>query len=109
MKMVSSACGNLPEELRGKFYPIKGMTEIVRKQLVEDHFLFDKGDRFLEAAGMNSDWPKGRAVFVNNQKTLLIWVNEEDHLRVISMSSGADIKPTFERLIRASSFIENVG
>jgi hypothetical protein len=29
------------------------MTEAERKQLVADHFLFKKGDRFLESAGAN--------------------------------------------------------
>jgi len=75
--------------------------------LVADHFLFKEGDRFLEACGLNRDWPNGRGIFHNKEKSFLIWVNEEDQLRIISMQQGADLHEVFERLSRAISIIEN--
>jgi hypothetical protein len=53
--------------------------------LIEDHFLFKEGDRFLESCGLNRDWPEGRGIFHNKEKTFLVWINEEDQLRIISM------------------------
>ncbi|KAK3727564.1 hypothetical protein QZH41_016365, partial [Actinostola sp. cb2023] len=50
-----------------------------------------KGDRFLEAAGANKLWPEGRGIFHNSDKTFLVWINEEDQLRIISMEKGSDI------------------
>ena len=67
---------------------------------------FRQGDRVLEAANMNNDWPAGRAVFVNESKELLIWVNEEDHLRIISMQRGPSIHQVFQRLCDAVQHIE---
>jgi ATP:guanido phosphotransferase, C-terminal catalytic domain len=32
-----------------------------------------------------TDWPDGRGIFHNKDKTFLVWVNEEDHMRCISM------------------------
>ena len=32
-----------------------------------------------------SDWPDARGIFHNKEKTFLVWVNEEDHMRCISM------------------------
>jgi arginine kinase len=46
--------------------------------LIDDHFLFKEGDRFLEAVGLNRDWPNGRGIFHNKEKSFLVWVNEED-------------------------------
>ena len=69
-----------------------------QNQLIADHFLFKEGDRFLEAAGMNRDWPEGRGIFMNYKKTFLVWINEEDQLRIISMQKGADIQQVFTRL-----------
>jgi len=46
--------------------------------LIEDHFLFKEGDRFLDSAGLNRDWPSGRGIFHNDAKEFLTWVNEED-------------------------------
>merc|ERR1712223_2348466 len=58
------------------------------------------GDPNLKVAGMERDWPEGRGIFHNDAKTFLIWINEEDQLRIISMQKGGDVKGVFERLAR---------
>merc|ERR1711945_88041 len=99
-KLMSSALGKLTDDLAGNYYPLTGMDEKVRQQLVDDHFLFVSGDRNLTVAGMERDWPEGRGIFHNDAKTFLIWINEEDQLRIISMQKGGDVKGVFERLAR---------
>merc|ERR1712070_717401 len=106
MSKVVEACNKFDGDLAGTFYPLEGMSEDVRQQLVADHFLFKEGDRFLKACNLNRDWPSGRGIFHNDAKTFLIWVNEEDQLRIISMQPGADIKAVFSRLQRAATKIE---
>merc|ERR1739838_443225 len=46
--------------------------------------LFVQGDPALTHSGMERDWPEGRGIFHNKDKTFLVWVNEEDQLRIIS-------------------------
>lgn len=104
---VSSVLSGLKGDLAGSYYPLEGMTEADRTRLVDDHFLFKAGDRFLEAAGLNRDWPEGRGIYHNDEKTFLVWVNEEDQLRIISMQMGGDIKVVFSRLCTAIAEIEN--
>merc|ERR1712095_106647 len=99
-KAFSSALKNLTGDLAGSYYPLTGMDEAVRQQLVDDHFLFMSGDPNLKVAGMERDWPEGRGIFHNKDKTFLVWVNEEDQLRIISMQKGGDVKGVFERLAR---------
>ena len=70
--------------------------------------MFKEGDRFLKACGLNRDWPSGRGIFHNDDKTFLVWVNEEDQLRIISMQPGSDILDVFDRLSRAAAAIESV-
>jgi len=62
----------------------------------------------LAACNLNRDWPEGRGIFHNDAKTFLVWVNEEDQLRIISMQQGAGIAEVFDRLCRAASTIEQV-
>merc|ERR1712098_174205 len=99
-KLMSSALGKLTDDLAGNYYPLTGMDEAVRQQLVDDHFLFVSGDRNLTVAGMERDWPEGRGIFHNAAKTFLLWVNEEDQMRIISMEKGGDVKGVFGRLAR---------
>jgi len=98
--LVKKAFANLKEDLSGEYFPLTGMKEEVRQQLVDDHFLFVSGDKNLIAAGMERDWPEGRGIFHNKEKTFLTWVNEEDQLRIISMQKGGDVKAVFDRLAR---------
>jgi len=103
---VSRSLRGLTGELAGTYYPLAGMDEAVRRQLIADHFLFKAGDRFLAAAGLNRGWPEGRGIFHNRDKTFLVWVNEEDQLRIISMQPGGDIETVFRRLLKAVVEIE---
>merc|ERR1712055_1235593 len=98
--LMKNALSTLTGDLAGTYYPLTGMDEKVRQQLVDDHFLFVSGDRNLTVAGMERDWLEGRGIFHNEAKTFLIWVNEEDQLRIISMQQGGDVKGVFDRLAR---------
>merc|ERR1712062_241810 len=98
--LMKKAFANLSGDLAGTYFPLTGMGEAVRQQLVDDHFLFMSGDPNLKVAGMERDWPEGRGIFHNADKTFLVWVNEEDQLRIISMQKGGDVKGVFERLAR---------
>jgi len=85
---------------KGRYYSLDNMSEVDRKQLVKEHFLFKEGDRFLEAAGLNRDWPRARGIYHNDEKTFLVWINEEDQLRIISMQKSGDIREVFARLVQ---------
>jgi len=98
--LMKKAFANLTGDLAGTYYPLTGMDEKVRQQLVDDHFLFVSGDPNLQVAGMERDWPEGRGIFHNTDKTFLTWVNEEDQLRIISMQKGGDVRGVFDRLAR---------
>lgn len=108
MNKVVDACSKFEGDLAGKFYPLEGMSKEDQDQLIADHFLFKEGDRFLKACNLNRDWPSGRGIFHNDAKTFLVWVNEEDQLRIISMQPGAGIKEVFDRLSRAAGAIEKI-
>merc|ERR1711994_414466 len=105
--LMKTAFGNLEGDLAGKYFPLLGMEEADRQQLVDDHFLFVSGDKNLQASGMERDWPEGRGIFHNKDKTFLTWVNEEDQLRIISMEMGGDVKGVFSRLARGIKAVED--
>ena len=105
---VVSALSKFQGDLKGKYYSLGKMTESEKKQLIEDHFLFKGGDKYLQSALLEREWPEARGIYHNDNKTFLVWVNEEDQLRIISMQPGSDIRQVFERLSRAASKIEEV-
>ncbi|KAI6196251.1 Arginine kinase [Aphelenchoides besseyi] len=107
-KKVKNALESVKEkDLKGKYYALDGMKKADQQQLIDDHFLFKEGDRFLQHANACRFWPKGRGIFHNNAKDFLVWVNEEDHLRLISMEKGSDVGKVLDRLIRGIKSIES--
>merc|ERR1711881_691787 len=106
-KLMINAVKSFPSDLAGNYYPLTGMDEKVRQQLVDDHFLFVSGDRNLTVAGMERDWPEGRGIFHNTEKTFLIWINEEDQLRIISMQKGGAVREVFNRLAKGIKAVQD--
>ncbi|KAK7903904.1 hypothetical protein WMY93_016511 [Mugilogobius chulae] len=108
-KLSIEALDSLSGDLKGKYYALKNMTEEEQQQLIDDHFLFDKPvSPLLLASGMARDWPDARGIWHNNNKTFLVWVNEEDHLRVISMQKGGNMKEVFNRFCTGLTKIESL-
>lgn len=94
-------------DLGGNFYLHTEMTDEQRQSLIDDHFLFRGKDRMQAASGYHEHWPHGRGVFLNDDKTFVNWVNEGDHLRLISMQKGGDVKAVFARLSAGAKAIED--
>ena len=82
------ALEELTGDLAGEYLSLAEMSAEKRQQLVDEHLLFTSGDPNLVIAGMERDWPEGRGFFANQSNTFIVWVNEEDHLRIISMETG---------------------
>lgn len=43
---------------------------------------------------------QGRGIFHNEDKSFLVWVNEEDHISLISVEEGSDVGKALVRVIR---------
>lgn len=107
-KIVVEALAKIDEEFSGQYYPLTNMSEEQQQQLIDDHFLFDKPvSPLLLSSRMARDWPDARGIWHNSNKSFLIWVNEEDHIRIISMQKGGNMKEVFTRFCNGLSLIED--
>lgn len=106
--LLSGALSNMQGDLEGKYYPLGGMTKQEEDKMQADGFLFQKPtpNNVLANCGAARDWPNGRGIFHNREKTFLVWVNEEDHMRCISMQNGGNVKEVFARFARAINTVE---
>ncbi|CAM9177279.1 unnamed protein product [Chrysoparadoxa australica] len=107
-KLIKDGLMGMTGPLAGKYYPLGGMTAQEEEQMIQDHFLFQKPSprNVLANCGAARDWPDGRGIFHNADKNFLVWVNEEDHMRVISMEQGGNIKQVFARWSDAIKAVE---
>lgn len=108
-RVCVQALAGLSGDLAGKYYSLAEMTDKEQQQLIDDHYMFDKPvSPLLIASGMARDWPDARGIWHNNNKTFLVWINEEDHTRVISMEKGGNMKRVFERFCTGLKEVERL-
>jgi hypothetical protein len=65
-------------------------------------------DRFMTSAGIAGDWPYGRACYVSRDRDVIVWIGEEDHLRIICMKTGTRLTEVFDRLRDLVCLIESM-
>ena len=98
---IVKALNSLKDDLAGRYVSLTDIEKNRFKDPGNKTPFFEKGDRFQDAAGINSDFPHGRGVFCSSDQKLIVWVNEEDHLRIMSLEKTSDITSTYNRLCRA--------
>ena len=78
--------------------------------LVKEHIMFKDmaDDSYLASAGIASDWPHGRGCYVSEDRQFIIWVGEEDHLRIMCMKKGSVLNEVFDRLKKALDTVEAI-
>jgi len=77
-------------------------------EYVKAHIMFKdmSADSYLVSAGIAGDWPHGRGCYVSEDKGFIVWVGEEDHLRIMCMKKGTILNEVFDRLKGAVDCVE---
>lgn len=86
------------------------LSDAEYKQLVADHIMFKdmSADSYLSTAGIAADWPYGRGCYVSADKGFIVWVGEEDHLRIMCMKTGTVLNEVFDRLHTALGVVSKL-
>jgi creatine kinase len=97
------------KDIGGVYLRVMDMTNEHHDDLIERHILFHDPDEYSISAGLGRDWPDSRGIYLDDQKDpeFTIWINAEDHLRIITMSKGGDLLKVFTRLSKALHAIES--
>lgn len=104
-KIVSALC-DLKGDAKGEYHSFELSAKKAALTPEAKNMHFVKGDRFQDAAGINSDFPKCRGIFYTADKRFRVWVNEEDHMRIISQDPSSDLSGVFNLLCKALVVLE---
>jgi len=118
-RLVVEGLLNMTGELKGEYFPLcgsrsypakpKGMSEAKEEQLRSRGNLFQEPDStLLLSSGCGRHWPDARGIFHNENMDFFVWINEEDHMRIISMEKGDNIKAIFNRFAKSTEAIKEV-
>merc|ERR1719201_2543357 len=105
----------LKEKFGGRYHSLTpGHPDFINDDeynaLVKGHKMFKdmSDDSYLADAGIASDWPVGRGCYVSGDGGFIIWVGEEDHLRIMCMAKGTVLNGVFDRLKFALDTVESI-
>ncbi|NWR78898.1 KCRU kinase, partial [Centropus unirufus] len=127
-KVTVAPPNGLTGDLAGRYYPPPEMTEKEQQQLIDPPRSSSRPGTppactppspALGNPPSPAPPPPGTRIPIpseagppppghNNEKTFLIWINEEDHTRIISMEKGGNMKRVFERFCRGLKEVERL-
>ncbi|KAI4832235.1 hypothetical protein KUCAC02_015209 [Chaenocephalus aceratus] len=84
------ALQRLEEDLPGRLLLLEDLTQDQQRELD-----FDPPSDSQLRIGVARDWPDARGVWVSKDGSLVVWVNMEDHLRLVSTRDDANITEAF--------------
>jgi len=101
-----------PDILKGTYTNLKSLPPKSQSSLLSSEVFKLTGDNWMKE-GSSVRWNEGAGVFINQQENLVIWVNREDDIKVVSMARGQDLKYILLRLHKAifgiESMLKNLG
>ena len=104
MRKIELACKSFRgKDLEGDFFPVIEMRRA--SKLLLDPFYLKENEDFLHVCTFNRYSTAGKSIFRNENRTLSIRVNEEDHIRIISLDEGCDFKKAYERICEVTNHI----
>jgi protein-arginine kinase len=127
---ASSNSEKIPATLRsGKYISVYEMSNEQHDDLIQRHILFHDPDEWALIANLGRDWPDARGLYCSDWNEyldpysnkvlsqnsaitsmvtpqLMIWCNAEDHIRIISMNKGGDLRGVFTTLVEAVQALE---
>ena len=116
-KIIVEGLNKMDGELSGAYYGLHGsksmpdnmMSKEKEEELRNNGNLFQEPDStLLLSSGCGREWPDARGIFHNEAKNFFVWVSEEDHMRIVSMEKGDNIKAIFTRFANATKVIQDV-
>lgn len=75
---------------KGTFYIVADLTDDQETELKSVGAFMENSDKYSSSANVYQQWPVGRGVFVADDKSVVININGEDHVKFISTESGKD-------------------
>eukprot|EP01038_Epipyxis_sp_PR26KG_P011239 gene11239-15080_t len=99
-------------EFQGDYYRLNALTEEQKNFVTEcsNAFGVSLDRKMYSGSGSGSDrqWPKNRGLFVNFAKSVYIWVNDDDHLRLVTTDNGSDVVGVFNQFALLHESLEAV-
>jgi len=108
-RVVVSACRQIQGSFAGDYFPVQGSNSYVPKPggaaPADEHSLraaglcVEKPDSAVAmSAGLDRDWPEARGTFASADRNLALWINEADHIKLISRDRSENMQAAFGRL-----------
>ncbi|CAG5089701.1 Oidioi.mRNA.OKI2018_I69.PAR.g12314.t1.cds [Oikopleura dioica] len=118
-RLVVKGLKKLEGDLAGDYFPLAGSRSYGEKPngmtAEKEEYLRERGNLFQEpdstlllSSGCGRHWPDARGIFHNNDENVFVWINEEDHTRLISMEKGDNVKQIISRFAKITSSLKDV-
>ena len=101
-KLLCGSCQELVGHLGGEYSAARDLSARDRQRLVAQGVFCPKPETPMHASGrMVRDWPDGRGTYFNPNCSFMVWLNVDDHAKIICAAKGSNMRDVFEHYIDA--------
>ena len=61
-------------------------------------FVSDEDGSIFKHGGCNQDFPKGRSLHYNGHRTMLTYINDEDHIKIVAQDHGLNLVKHYSQI-----------
>ena len=107
LKVVSTVHCYFTFAYLGEYLPLHDIEKTTQTRSVKVGHIFEKPTNpDLVSAGINRDWPHARGAWQNIDQDVVVWLNEEEHIKIAATEKGGDIVRTFKLFCSALEHLE---
>ncbi|KAM3865343.1 creatine kinase M-type [Diretmus argenteus] len=91
LSLARTALQQLAEQLPGNLHSVEELNQDQQREV-----MLQPPSSSQLRTGVARDWPDARAVWVSKDGSLVVWVNLEDHLKLVSTRDDANVAEAFK-------------
>lgn len=100
MEIIRPVIDNLFSQIfPGSFHALEAIDEDTKARLKGEGFMFDEGDETAQATGSSNHWPTGRAVYISQDKSFVVYINHKNHIRFGCVRNDGDFAKLYEQMV----------
>eukprot|EP00930_Biecheleria_cincta_P045992 TRINITY_DN3170_c0_g1_i2.p1 TRINITY_DN3170_c0_g1~~TRINITY_DN3170_c0_g1_i2.p1 ORF type:complete len:2091 (-),score=594.53 TRINITY_DN3170_c0_g1_i2:131-6403(-) len=110
--LMAKAMRGLAPAVKGVYLPLKfsrsyahragGMDDFEQRRLKQHGLLFGAPlSDSVPASGSCRGWPNGRGIFMESERSLAVWVNQQEHVTMVTIQPGDDLQKAYRDIQRS--------
>ncbi|CAK9289991.1 unnamed protein product [Gordionus sp. m RMFG-2023] len=105
--IVCHSLNAIGDPFKGVYYSITDMSEEAKENFFDLDISIDKPIPVYDKCQISTDWPEARGLWLSQDKSIVIYVNDVDHIKFVAIKHKESLHDIFSKLCGMVALLEN--